>query len=167
MRNDQFAIDCVAQTVLLHSRIKVNLNSVGLVLLKRQLLYGAAERLIDLEVDSGGQRTHVPNRKLFGLGCSGDTLLPHVLEVELWHVELQNGSDEVTEDVRVYDWLGLAVITDDSLALPGLRHLADLGRIRAELDHDTVLRVQDYSIRDNGEHKFLLFLFLFLAFRRS
>ena len=141
MRNNQFAIYCVTETVLLHARIEVNLDRVGLVLLECQLLDSAGEGLINLEVDSGWQRTHVLYGKLLGLRSSGDTFLPHVLEIELGHVELQNGSDEVTKDIRVEDWLGFTVITDDSLALPGLRHLADLCRVGTELDHDTELGV--------------------------
>lgn len=83
VRDRQLAVDVIGQAVLLHSRVEINLDRLGLVLLKGQLLDWARERLIDFEVDSGSEGSHVLNDELLGLGRGWNTLLPKVLEVKL------------------------------------------------------------------------------------
>jgi len=164
VRNRQFAVDVIAQTILFHARVEINTDYFLGVLLKCEFFARAAEGLINLQVDGCGQRSHVGDTKISCDGRCWHSLLPQVLELKLGLVELEDWSDEITED----DWakyiLGLAVVADYNLALPRLRHLTGLGRVSTELDHDTHLGIEDHSLGDHCKDELcILFTFLLLS----
>jgi hypothetical protein len=76
---------------------------------------------------------------------------------------MEDWSDEVAKD----DWreyiLGLTVITDHNLALPGLRHLTSLGRVCTEFNHDTHLRIKNHSLRNHCKDELLVLIFITLC----
>ena len=157
----------VTQTILLHTWVEIDLNSIGVIFFKSKFLDRAREGLIDFKIDCCRQWPHILNGELLGLGGSCYSLFPHVLKVELWHIELQNRSDEVTKHIRVENGFGFAVVANHSLTLPGLLHLAGLGRVCSEFDHDTHLRVKHHCVRNHSEDKLGLFLLFLFAFRGS
>ena len=111
---------------MLHARVELNLNEIFCIFLKSHLLDFAIEGWFNLQAEGSLERTGVLDCQLLGDRLNLHVLLPEILKLELGLVEMQGWSDEVAEDVGVEDWLGLPVTTDDHLALPRLRDLADL-----------------------------------------
>jgi hypothetical protein len=175
MRDQQLAIQVVRATVLLDAGVEVDLDGLLLGLLETQLINRAAERLINLEHDGGGERSIVLDNKVLSDRVGRDVLLPDVLEVKLgWDrasffalllhsIEHQGRGDEVTKHVKSPNWLRFALSTSHDLTLPDFRDLASLEGISSELDHDSHLRVESDLLRDDGVDE----LNLFFLFRSS
>lgn len=120
MGNNQFAINGIREAILLHAWVEIDFDVLTSVLLQGEFLAWAAERLVDLKIDRGGKGTHIADLELFSNGTCWNSLLPQVLELELWVVELQNWRNEITKHKWVEHVLGLAVISNHNLALPWL-----------------------------------------------
>lgn len=161
VRDHYLAIDVVTDTVLLHAWVEFDFHCISRVFLERHFFDWAAERWVNLEADSRLKRASVFDGEVLRDRHRWNTLLPEVLEVNLRVVELKGRRDEVAKNITEVNWLGLSLISDEDLALPLFKELADCRCIRADFNHDAHLGVQHDLCRSDREHLRLFGLLLF------